>query len=189
MHPTGMHSCYLPQLCLSVHGGGGGVHGRGHAWWGGVCGRGVCMAWEGGMHGMHAPQQILWDTVNERAVCILLECILVTSHNKVCLSMGGVHGIFACMVGGGVCGRGMCMAWEGGMHGMHAPQQILWDTVNERASYWNAFLLPATTLSVHGGLHGRGHAWWGVCVAGVCVWHGRGHAWHACPPADTMRYS
>ena len=41
---------------------------------------------------------------------------------------GGVHG------GGhawqGVCIVGMCMA--GDMHGMHAPWQIMWDTVNER---------------------------------------------------------
>ena len=40
----------------------GGMHGRGHVWWGGG------HAW-----------QILRDTVNERAVRILLECILVTT--------------------------------------------------------------------------------------------------------------
>ena len=58
----------------------------GHAWQGGVHGRGACMAgghaWQGvcvagGVHGGGCAWQILRDTVNERAVCILLECILV----------------------------------------------------------------------------------------------------------------
>ena len=42
---------------------------------------------------------------------------------------GGMHGRGMC--GRGVCGRGVCMA--GGMHGMHTNQQVLRDTVNERA--------------------------------------------------------
>ena len=50
--------------------GEGDMHGRGHAWWGGMHGEGACVA------GGHA-LQILRDTVNERAVRILLECILV----------------------------------------------------------------------------------------------------------------
>ena len=49
-------------VCLST----GGVHDGGHAWQGGMHGRGVCMVW-----------QILWDMVNEQVVRILLECILV----------------------------------------------------------------------------------------------------------------
>ena len=60
--------------------------GGGHAWQGGVCGRGMCMAgghawcghvWKGGVCGRGHVWQILRDTVNERAVHILLECILV----------------------------------------------------------------------------------------------------------------
>ena len=49
----------------------------GHAWWGGMCGRGVRVTGE--VHGMHAPPETTryGDTVNERAVRILLECILV----------------------------------------------------------------------------------------------------------------
>ena len=82
--------CMVGTWCRGcVHGGG--VHGRGHAWWGGhvwlgvcmgvcivggMCGRGACMArghaWQGG----HV-WQILRDTVNERAICILPEYILV----------------------------------------------------------------------------------------------------------------
>ena len=65
----------------------GGLHGRGHVWWGGgvrgkgtcvagsVHDRGVCVAVGGGGWGI--PRQILRDTVNERVVRILLECILV----------------------------------------------------------------------------------------------------------------
>ena len=94
------------EACVknSVHGGGGhawqgGLHGRGGIHGSGAYmeGEGACMV--GGMHGKggHAWQggacvagggvcgggrawQILWDTVNERAVRILLECILVTFH-------------------------------------------------------------------------------------------------------------
>ena len=58
-----------------------------------------------------------------------------------------------------------------------------------------------------GGVHGRGHTWWGACVVGVCMagsecvagaMHGRGCVWQEGmhgkgvargPPADTMRYS
>ena len=51
--------------------GGGGMHGRGNAWWGvagGVCGGGH--AWQGG-HVWQEKRQL------QRAVRILLECILV----------------------------------------------------------------------------------------------------------------
>ena len=47
-----------------------------------------------------------------------------------------------------------------------------------------------------GGMHGRGYAsegvcmaggaWWGVCMVGGM--HSGGRSWHVCPPADTMRY-
>ena len=82
----------------------GGVHGRGHVWWGvsmaggGMCDKehawmGACMA--GGMHGRGAGVA------------------------------GGMHGREVCMVGG-MCGRGACMA--------HMPTlQILRDTVNKWA--------------------------------------------------------
>ena len=50
----------------------------------------------------------------------------------VCLSTEGV-----CMVEGGMCGGGVHggggHAWQGGIHATHTPQQILRDTVNERA--------------------------------------------------------
>ena len=43
-----------------------------------------------------------------------------------------------------------------------------------------------------GGMHGRGHAWQrGICVAGGCMAggvHGRGHACHTHHPPHTMRY-
>ena len=61
------------RVCMA-----GGVHGRGHAWQGSMCGGGC--AWQGACMavGGHAcPWQILQDTVNEQEVCILLECILV----------------------------------------------------------------------------------------------------------------
>ena len=77
----------------------------------------------------------------------------------------GVHGRGACVVGGGgVCGRGVCMA--GGMCG--------------RGHAWQ--------VGVHGkgGMAG-GHVWQGACMAegvcmvvvGVCM---------PCIPPDTMRY-
>ena len=74
-------------------------------------------------------------------------------HGRGACMMGGVHdwGRGAC-VAGGMHGRGVCMAGEGGMHGggvcmaggcawpgdvlgrgACVPQQILRDTVNERA--------------------------------------------------------
>ena len=49
-----------------------------------------------------------------------------------------------------------------------------------------------------GGMYSRGHAWWGMCMAGGmhgggeggCM-HDRGHAWHRCPTSqpDTTTYS
>ena len=43
----------------------------------------------------------------------------------------GEHAWQGTCVVGGMCGRGH--AWQVGMHGTHAPQEILRDTVNERA--------------------------------------------------------
>ena len=64
----------------------GGVCGWGHAWQGGVHGRGVCMA--GGVaRGMHG-RRCAWQGA--------------------CMA-GGVHGGGLCMAGG-MCGRGVCMA-------------------------------------------------------------------------------
>ena len=65
--------CFYTCLSVILSTGGGGMHGRGHVWWGGH-------AWQGGVHGrapMPPSPQILRDTVNERAVRILLERILV----------------------------------------------------------------------------------------------------------------
>ena len=66
-----------------MHGRWGGMHGRGSCVAGGMCGRGctwqvVCVAggqhaWQGGAYG---------DMVNERAVRILLECILVPKFKR-----------------------------------------------------------------------------------------------------------
>ena len=92
----------------------------GHAWHGGVHGRGACMACMVGGH--------VW-----RAACMA----------------GGVCCRGACMAGSvhgrrGMHGRVRC-AWWGG-----CACQILRDTVNERryASYWNAFLFKIKFLSI-----------------------------------------
>ena len=69
---------------------------------------------------------------------------------------GGMHGmgvhVRGCAWQGGMCGRAGHV-WQGSMHGK-------------------------------GGMHGRGHAWQGASMAGVCV--ARGHVWHACPPPPPM---
>ena len=158
-----MHSCYRPQLCLSMGGGcmAGGMHG------GGVCVAGGCV-WHG------------------RGACTCMppsryyEIQLMSGHPtgmhscyrpQFCLSVhGGVHGRGACMAGGmhgggvwqGWCvwhGRGACMAC------MPPSRYYEIQLMSGRyASYWNAFLLLATTKfcgqgnifapvfhSVHGG--------------------------------------
>ena len=99
--------------CLSIHRGvcmsEGGVHGWGHVWQGDMCGGGV--VGEGDMRG--------------RGLCVVGACVAGG-----CAWQGGMHGRGVCVVGacmaGGVHGRR-------DMHGRHTPpQQILWDTVNER---------------------------------------------------------
>ena len=113
------------RACMVVVGAcmAGGMHDRGACVMGSMHGRGACVAGEhvwcracmaGGMFGNgHA-----WQ--------------------RACLA-GGVHGGRAC-VSGGACMAGR-HAWQEGMHAMHAPWQILRDTVNERAVriLWNAF--------------------------------------------------
>ena len=116
----------------------GGVHGGG----GGMCGRGACMA-EGGMHdrGGHAWQGGYMAGVH---VCRWVHVWQGGMYG------GGVHGRGGCAwqrggMAGGVHGRGghawqrgACMA-EGGMHGRgvhHMPpphHKTLRDTVNDRA--------------------------------------------------------
>ena len=65
----------------SVHGRGGRAGQRGRAW------QGVCMAgghaWQGGMHGRGVHNGGGESMVNERAVRILLECILVLTDTHV----------------------------------------------------------------------------------------------------------
>ena len=42
------------------------------------------------------------------------------------------------------------------------------------------YVITGVCLSTWGGMHGRGHAWWGVCGGGTCMvggMHGRGYAW------------
>ena len=117
----------------------GGMYGGGSVWQGGMCGVGGCAwwgrghVWLGGMHGGGVcGRGHVWCW----GVCMV----------------GGMHGGEACMEGEGqACMVGVCMAGGmhggvGGMCGMHAPQQILRDTVmwsmrGWYASYWNAFLL------------------------------------------------
>ena len=57
---------------------GGACMAGGHAWQGGECSRGVCMAW--GQHGGWEGGGHAWHMVNEWAVRILLECILVLKY-------------------------------------------------------------------------------------------------------------
>ena len=95
----------------SMRGRGTCVAGR--AWMaGGVHGRRVCIAgghaWQGGMHGRGA-------------------CMAGGVHGRGCRAVGHAwQGV--CMAGG--CGR---VAYIAGGCGVHAPQQILQDTVNEQA--------------------------------------------------------
>ena len=122
---------------VSVHKRGtcvaGGVHGRGHAWWG------ACMV--GGMHG--------------RGTCMAGGCAWQRAHVARGHAWWGVYGgghawRGVCMAEG-MCGRGACMAggvwWEACVAGPHAwcrgacmpshappPQALqLRYTVNERA--------------------------------------------------------
>ena len=128
--------------CMTGHMCGRGVHGReamhgrgsGCVWWG-ACMVGGCV-WQGAM--CSGGRGHLWQ--------------------RACVT-GGVCGTGGCIAGGhvwqgvvhgrGCAWQGACMAkgghvWQGGMHGMGAwpegmcgmhvpPQQILHDTVNERA--------------------------------------------------------
>ena len=117
-------------VCLSTGGacvaGGGGLCGRGHAWWGVCMAGGACMA--GG--GLHGRGHVWQGACMAGGMC----------GRGVCMSEGHAwQG--ACMAGGmcgggsGICGRGEGHVWQGGMCGMHVPHpwQIPWDTVNELA--------------------------------------------------------
>ena len=96
---------------------------------------------------------------------------VIFSQVSVCSQGGGVHGKGVCMAGG-MCGRGACMAGgcacQGCMHG--------WGVCMSGGHAWQGACMT-------GGMHGTG-----VCVAGG-VWLTRGHAWqggawHAHPPAS-----
>ena len=73
-----------------------------------------------------------------RRLCFY-RCLSV--HRGACMAGGGVRGRGACMAGrvcvvGGMHGRGVCVArgaWQGGMHATCTPWHILRDSVNERA--------------------------------------------------------
>ena len=68
-----------------------------------------------------------------------------------------------------MCGKGC--AWQGGMHsgGVHGRGACMAGGMRGGGS-------------MHGmvgvGVHGRGYAWWGACVAGGGVCVAGGHAWH-----------
>ena len=125
---------------------GADVHGRGHAWWGGVLGRGHASQgghvwqgghpWQGGMHGV----LIFLPPTKFAKVMFLHLSVSHSVHRGVCVAGVDVHGRGACMVGafmvggsawqghasqGGMCGRGACItgrhAWQGAsMAGGHA---------------------------------------------------------------------
>ena len=131
--------------CVSVHGGGCGrwacMAGRGHAWQGGMHGKGACIvgacmvggvcmaeeacmaggAWQGACMagGMHAEGH-MWQ-----GVC------MTGGHAcwGVCMAEGGMHGRGACVVGG--------MHGRGDVHGRYYKIQSM---SRQYASYWNAFL-------------------------------------------------
>ena len=105
---------------------------------------------------------------NLRRLCFY-SCLSV--HRGACVAgghpwQGGVHGRGACMAGWTCMAEGACMA--GGVHGRGACME---------------------------GVCVVGHGGWGVCMAGehawqgACVVRGMPGGVHACPPADTMRYS
>ena len=79
--------------------------------WGGMSGRGACMA--GGMRG--------------RGACMVGVCM----SGGVCGRGSGMHGRGA--LGEGVRGRRVCVVGDLRGRGACVPQQILRDTVNERA--------------------------------------------------------
>ena len=115
----------MAGVCMA---GGGDVCGGGHAWQGAcmvgvVCGRGPCVVGEGtlvagGMCGRG---------------CVWYRGCITGGHvwQGVCMA-GGMHGTGEHVWQGGMHGMG---AWREGVCGMHVPppQQILRDTVNERA--------------------------------------------------------
>ena len=86
---------------------------------------------------------------------------------------GGVHGQGACMVGG----------MYGGMHGGHAWGVCVVGGMCGQGECMAGWACMAGGVCVARGMHGSGHAWWGVCGQGggmhgwgVCV-HGWGCVW------------
>ena len=115
---------------------------QGHAWWGGMCGRGACVAgghawqggyawqgecaWQGGMHGR--------GSVHDRGTCMA----------------GGHVWQGACMAGGAYVAGGECMAEVVSMAGhAHTPGRYyeILSMSGRYASYWNAFLLLCLNFS------------------------------------------
>ena len=89
---------------------------------------------------------------------------------------GGMHGRGACVAEGGVCGGGY--VWQGAMC----------DGVCVAGGCaWQGACMAEGDMCARGGVHSKeeGHVWQGACMAGA--WQG-GHAWHTPPPADTTRY-
>ena len=123
-----------------MHGRGayvaGGIHGRGgHAWQGGVHGKGAMHGgrhvWQGSMHGRgHAWWGCVWQ-----GACMADACVAGGHAWQGGMHGGGVHGRGTCVAGenawqGGMCGGGV---HGGGMHGEGCMAGgRAWYMVNER---------------------------------------------------------
>ena len=74
----------------------------------------------------------------------------------VCVAGGCAWQVEGHAWGGGMCGKGACMA--GGMHGRGMCDR---GGMHGRRHTWQV-----------GGMHNRGHVWQGACMAGGCAWQG-----------------
>ena len=139
--PMSFTHIYRPQtkfpkvmfLQVSICPWGGGMRGRGACVVGGMHGREACVA-GACVVGGHAWQEgyVWWGACMAGGMCGReAMCGRGCVHGRVACIAGGMRGRRACMAGGHAW-QGACMAcMAGGMHGMHAPQQILRDIVNE----------------------------------------------------------
>ena len=102
---------------------------------------------------------------------------------------GGGHVWQGVCMAGGICGRGH--AWQGGVcgggyvwqgacmaGGACMSEGHVWQEWGHEWQGWRACISGGMCgrRGMHGGgVHGRGHAWQGVCMVGGHVWWG--HAW------------